>query len=167
MEEFREIDPVEIKDNPFTLIGGEYMLITAGTPDSFNTMTAAWGGFGVLWDRKVAICVIRPGRYTFGFMEKSEFYTLSFFSLKYRDVLTYCGSNSGRNVNKVKETGLTPLFGEKTISFQEARMVLECRKIYYQDISPLNFVDPSIEQCYPNKDYHRMYVGEILRCLVR
>lgn len=167
MEDFRQIEPWEIKDNPFTLIGDDWMLITAGLRKSFNTMTASWGGLGVLWDRKVAICVIRPGRYTHSFMEKSEYYTLSFFSRKHKDALTVCGSKSGRDVDKVKEAGLTPVFEEKTIFFREARLVLECRKIYTHRITPAGFFDPTLERCYPQKDYHTMFVGELVRCLSR
>ncbi len=167
MEEFRQIELWELKENPFTLIGEDWMLITAGRKESFNTMTASWGGLGVLWDRKVAICVIRPGRYTHGLMETSDYYSLSFFSRKYRDVLTFCGSKSGRDIDKVKEAGLTPVFAEKAIFFREARLVLECRKVYVQRITPAGFVDQTLERCYPQKDYHTMYIGEIVRCLSR
>ncbi|MBA4390390.1 MAG: flavin reductase [Syntrophus sp. (in: bacteria)] len=164
---FKEINPEFVMDNPFKLIGSDWMLITAGSRESFNTMTGAWGGLGIMWEKKVAWCVIRPNRYTYKFVEESPFYTLSFLEEQYRDVLTYCGTKSGRDVNKVAETGLTPVFGENTIYFAEARLVLECKKIYFQDILPKNFLSPEIEEYYPQKDYHRMYVGEIIRSLTR
>ncbi len=165
MDLFKSIDPEVINDNPFTLIGKDWMLITAGTKGSFNTMTGAWGGLGVLWERKICFCVIRPTRYTYEFMERSPFYTITFLEGQHRDVLKYCGTKSGRDVNKVAETGLTPIFDKNVVYFAEGRLVLVCRKLYYQDLMPDHFLDPVIEEFYPLKDYHRMYVGEITRCL--
>jgi flavin reductase (DIM6/NTAB) family NADH-FMN oxidoreductase RutF len=167
MGDFKEIGPEEIGDNPFKLIGKDWMLITAGTKDAYNTMTGAWGGLGVLWERKICFCVIRPTRYTYEFMEKSDRYTLTFLDEHYRDILTYCGSKSGRDVNKVTETGLTPVSTGDAVYFAEGRLVLVCRKIYHQDITPDNFADPKMDEFYPLKDYHRMYVGEIQQCLTR
>jgi len=164
---FTEIQPELLADNPFKLIGKDWMLITAGTPESFNTMTASWGGLGVLWEKKVAFCFIRPTRHTYGFMEKSGEFTLSFFEEQHRKALTFCGSRSGRDTDKVKEAGLTPVKKEGFVYFGEARLVLSCRKLYYQDISPERFLDPQIATMYPKKDYHRMYVGEIVKCLVK
>ena len=162
---FQTLDPEVVQDNVFKLIGKDWMLITAGTRESFNTMTASWGGMGVLWDKKVCFAFVRPTRYTFDFLEKSEFYTFSFLEEQYRDVLMYCGTKSGRDVNKVIETNLTPIFGNGTVFFAEARLVMECRKIYVQDITPDNFLDQTMNEYYPKKDYHRIYVGEIIRCL--
>jgi flavin reductase (DIM6/NTAB) family NADH-FMN oxidoreductase RutF len=162
---FQTLDPEVVQDNVFKLIGKDWMLITAGTRESFNTMTASWGGMGVLWDKKVCFAFVRPTRYTFEFLEKSEFYTFSFLEEQYRDTLMYCGTKSGRDVNKVIETNLTPIFGNGTVFFAEARLVMECRKIYVQDITPDNFLDQTMNEYYPKKDYHRIYVGEIIRCL--
>ncbi len=157
-----------IPDNVFRLIGKDWMLITAGTLESWNTMTASWGGLGVLWSKPVAFCFIRPPRHTYRFMERHGTFSLSFFEEKYRDALTLCGTKSGRDVDKAKETGLTPVAGnEGTVHFKQARLVLECRKLYFHDIDPARFLDQSIEENYPKKDYHRMYIGEVMRCLLR
>lgn len=164
--EFKEIKAELISDNPFKLIGSDWMLITAGTIDNYNTMTASWGGLGVLWHKKIAFCVIKSQRYTRQFMEKNNIYTLSFFENKYKKALTFCGTHSGKDVNKAEEAGITPLETPSgAVSFTEARLILECKKIYYQDINPDNFLDPAIDKNYPDKDYHRMYVGEIIKCL--
>jgi flavin reductase (DIM6/NTAB) family NADH-FMN oxidoreductase RutF len=164
---FTVTDPEKITDNPFKLIGSDWMLITAGSRESFNTMTASWGGMGVIWNKKVCFCVVRPTRHTRLFTDSSSYFTLSFFEEQYREVLNYCGTHSGRDVNKIKETRLTPLFGDDTIYFAEARLVFQCKKMYYQDIDPGNFLDPTIDKRnYPLKDYHRLYVGEIVSCLV-
>lgn len=163
---FCSIDPRAIKDNPFRSIGEDWMLITAGTLKKHNTMTASWGGFGVLWHKNICFCVVRPVRYTYSFMEDSDYFSLSFFPKKYKSALALCGAKSGRDTDKARATGLrafSPL--RKSVSFKQARLIIVCRKIYFQDIDPARFLDPSIEKLYPNEDYHRMYAGEILRCL--
>ena len=165
---FKEIQPDLIKDNTFKLIGSDWMLITAGTLESYNTMTASGGGFGMLWNRKICFCVIRPKHYTYGFMEKAKYFTLSFFEEKYRSVLEFCGSKSGRDVDKAAAVGITTVEGTLgAVYFAEARLVIECKKIYFQDINPHHFLDPTIHDRYPDKDYHRMYIGEIIRCVKR
>lgn len=163
---FVELKPTELTENIFKLIGSDWMLITAGDPSDFNTMTASWGGVGVLWNKNVCWCVIRPQRYTFEFMEKAENFTLSFFGEEQRDAFMLCGSKSGRDIDKAASTGLTPIEGgvPGTTSFAQARLVLTCRKIYFQDLNPENFIDPDIAMNYPENDYHRMYIGEIVRC---
>jgi len=162
---FTETAPDLLMDNPFNLIGKDWMLITAGSPRSFNTMTASWGGLGVLWERRTAFCFIRPTRYTYEFIERSDIFTLSFFEEYYRKALSYCGSHSGRDTDKIKGAGLTPVKEGGFVYFDEARLVLVCRKLYFQDISPERFLDKKINDMYPQKDYHRMYVGEIVKCL--
>lgn len=162
------IKPEEIDQNVFKLIGTDWMLITAGKIDSFNMMTASWGFMGVLWHRNVAVCFIRPQRYTYGFANDSDGYTLSFFNEEYRDVLNLCGKKSGRDIDKVKETGLTP-FSTKSgnVAFEEARMVLDCRKIYTDDIKEAQFIDPAlIRKNYPGKDFHRFFIAEIMEVML-
>lgn len=164
MEGFRKISPEEISDNTFKLIGKDWMLVTAGSPDAWNTMTASWGGVGVLWNKPVSFVFIRPQRYTYEFIERSDTFTLSFFTENYRGALNICGSKSGRDIDKAAETGLTPIAGAAgTTTFKEARLVLECRKLYFQDIDPKNFLDESIEKNYSQKDYHRIYIAEIVQ----
>ncbi len=164
---FKTTSPEEISGNVFNMIGNEWMLITAGEPASFNTMTASWGGLGVLWNLPVAICYIRPQRYTFEFAEKADYYTLSFFTREYRKILNFCGSKSGRDYDKIKETGLEPFVTEKgNIGFAQARLILECRKLYSDDLKEGRFIDPRIiRKNYPQHDFHRFYIGEVSRVL--
>ena len=167
-KDLKEIKPEAIKDNPFYAIGQEWMLITAGSKPKFNMMTASWGGWGVLWHRPICFCVVRPGRYTYEFMEKATHFTLSYFGKKYKKALELCGTKSGRDVDKVKATGLTPIKDKKgCVYFKEARLVIMLKKIYFQQIDPGHFLDPKINENYPKKDYHRMYVGEVVKCLTR
>lgn len=168
MSEFREIRPQDIPDNPFQLIGDGWMLITAGNIKSFNTMTANWGAMGHLWDKNVCFCFVRPSRYTYEFMEKNETFTLSFFQEKYRRVLEFCGSHSGRHVNKIARAGITPVKGSiDDVYFAEALLVIECRKIYFTDVNPAAFLARTLVDIYAEEDYHRMYIGEIEKCLAR
>lgn len=161
------IDPTLIKENPIKLIGLDWMLITAGNLESFNTMTASYGAIGELWHKKVAFCFVRPTRYTYKFIEKHDCFTLSFFPEEYRETLRLCGTKSGRDINKMKGIGLTPAVGETgSVYFEEAKLVMECRKVYFQDVDPTNFLDKKIDDEY-NNDYHRIYVGEIVRALSR
>jgi flavin reductase (DIM6/NTAB) family NADH-FMN oxidoreductase RutF len=130
----------------------------------YNLMTVGWGSFGVMWGRPMALVVVRPTRYTFQFMERFADFTLSAFPETRRKALSYCGSHSGRDGDKAKACGLTPVKSRAVASpgFSESELSLECRKLYSDDLDPARFIDPSIEGNYPAKDYHRMYFGEIL-----
>ena len=163
-EVFEKADVNELNENAFKLIGKEWFLITAGDKDNFNTMTASWGTMGVLWNKPVAMCFIRPSRHTFNFSESEDFFTLSFLQEGNRDILNVCGSKSGRDFDKVKETGLVPVQLEgESVTFEQARLVLECKKVYYDDIKPVFLLpDKMDETFYSEHDYHRMYIGEVL-----
>ncbi len=155
-------EPVFLNLNAFSRIGREWMLITAGTAQDWNTMTASWGGLGVLWNKNVAFCFVRPTRHTWSFMERESRFTLSFFAEEYRGALEFCGARSGRDTDKASGAGLDPIvFDDGALSFAQAKEVLVCRKLYSQDFDPTLFKDPGIEANYPKKDYHRMYIGEI------
>lgn len=163
---FQTIDPKTLQENVFSLIGDKWMLITAGSGEVCNTMTASWGGLGILWGKPAATCYIRPQRYTKEFVDREEYFTLTFFGEEYRKALALCGSKSGRDIDKVKECGFTV----KTAAcgapyFEEAELVLVCRKRFAQDMDPTNIPDDVKEAQYPNKDYHTLYIGEIIEVL--
>ena len=167
MKTFNEIKSTEIPGNPVHLIGQEWMLITAGYQEHFNTMTASWGAMGEIWFKPVCFCFVRPQRSTYEFMEKFGVFTLSFFEEQYKPQLNFCGSHSGRETDKVSDCGFTPRQAENgSVFFDEARLVIECRKLYYQDLNPAHFVDETILHNYPQQDFHRMYVGEMTRVLL-
>lgn len=168
MPEFREINVSELKINPFTMIDREWMLITAGTKEKCNTMTASWGALGELWGSYVSMIFLRPNRYTLEFVEKEDRYSLCVFDEAYRKALNYCGSRSGRDGDKIAAAGLTPLFDEAAPYFGEAKLVLICRKLYGQKLDPACFIDKAADaRCYPEKDYHKMFVGAVEKVLVR
>lgn len=161
MNRFETISPSEI-DRILDRIGKDWMLISASDGTRTNTMTASWGCMGVLWNKPVAVCFIRPQRYTYEIVESTDRLTLSFFDGNYRDALTFCGRNSGRDGDKFKSSGLTCTHTENGIPYsEEASLVLVCRKLYADDLKKSSFVDPSLLSNYPNDDFHRVYVCEI------
>lgn len=165
MATFIEIAPEAMGEDVFTRIGKEWMLISVGDESSYNMMTASWGGMGVLWNKKVSTIYVRPSRYTYEFLESGNTYALCFFEEEYRDALTYCGRHSGRDGDKCAATGLTPCFTQAAPCFEEASLVLICKTLYKQDMEPACFLDPALEGNYNGADYHRMYIGEIVRVL--
>ena len=167
---FHHVEPKSLTENPFSMLDDAWMLITAGDMEKHNTMTASWGGVGVIWNKPVATIYVRPQRYTYEFTEENEYFTLSVFTEEYRKALTYCGRNSGRDVDKDKECGLTPFLAKDdiagSVAYQEARLVFVCKKLYAQDLVPESFIDPTLaEKNYPSNDFHRMYIGEIVAVL--
>jgi len=144
----------------------QWFLLTCGDFDSgdFNTMTVAWGSLGTMWHKPFAQVVVRPVRHTFTFLERYPTFTLSAFAQEHKKALGILGTKSGRDGDKIAATGLPPQASKLVASpcFAEAELVLECRKIYWDDLEPTGFLDPSVEKEYPEKDYHRIYFGEIL-----
>lgn len=165
---FKEVSIEELSFNPFTKIGKEWMLITAGDENKHNTMTASWGGVGVMWGKNVVTAYIRPQRYTKEFVDNNERFTISFYDESYRKVLNICGTKSGRDCDKEAEAGLTPYYVDGTAAFEEANLIFVCRKQYHQEMVPGCFdVKENDEKWYPGKDYHIMYIAEIEKVLVR
>lgn len=156
------ITPEEIKRDPFTLIDKDWMLITAEKEGKVNTMTASWGGVGIIWNKKVAYIFIRPQRYTKEFVDASERFSLSVLPDSYRKELTYLGRVSGRDEDKIAKTGLKVAYEKGVPYFEESKYVLICRKLYAQDLKGECFIDKSLDpKNYPTQDYHTMYVAEI------
>lgn len=164
---FVKIDPCEMDGNVFQRIGDQWMLITAGNQESCNTMTASWGGLGVLWSLPVATAYVRPQRYTKEFMDREKYFSLSFYGEEYRKALALCGTQSGRDIDKVKECDFTVEYGVgDTPYFAEAELVLICEKLYADELKPEQFIDNAVnEKCYPEKDWHTFYIGKIVEVL--
>ncbi len=163
-----EIDPIKLSLKVVDLWKNQWLILTAGTFDEYNMMTVAWGSIGCMWKMPFAQIVVRPQRYTYQYMEKSDSFTLCAFPERYRKDLNTLGTLSGRDGDKLSKTDLTLMSSSKVSSpsYNEASLILECRKIFKQDFLPDGFIDKSIESHYPAKDYHRVYFGEILTAFV-
>lgn len=168
MEGFREILPTET-ENALKLIGKDWMLITARdkTQNKVNAMTASWGAMGVLWGKSVAICLVRPQRYTYGLIEQEERFSLAFFGEEHRDALKLCGTKSGRDCDKLAKCGLATAEIDGVPVIRDARLLLICRKLYVDDIREDCFADRNLLSNYAAKDYHRVYICEIEKVLTR
>ena len=162
----KQIEINEFSENPFKLIGSDWMLITAKKGDKTNMMTASWGGVGILWNKPVATIYVRPQRYTKEFIDNEEYFSLCVLTEEYRQILNYCGTKSGRDEDKIAETKLTIDESEKAPIFKESRLVLICKKLYAQDLTEQSFIDKSlVEKNYKAKDFHTMYIAEIEKIL--
>ena len=167
MNQFKTI-PLQKVDGVFERTGKDWMLISATDGENANTMTASWGCLGVLWGKPVAICFIRPQRYTYSITEKADRLTLSFFEEQYRAALSYCGRTSGRDEDKFKGAGLSKVSTKEGFVYPaEASLVLMCRKLYADDLKKASFLDPSLLSHYPIDDFHRVYICEIENALCK
>ncbi len=163
---FKEINFREIKENLVQMIADEWMLVTAGTKESgYNMMTASWGFAGEMWGADSMITVIRPARYTMEFIEKNDYFTLSFYGDN-KAIHKICGSQSGRDINKTEATGLTPVFDGDATYFEQARVVVVLKKQYVQQMEEKCFTDPEPLRWY-NNDLHYAVIGKVEKVLIR
>lgn len=163
------LKPIAIESfvaKPFHLWDIQTLLLTSGdfASHEFNAMTVGWGSLGYLWRRPFIQVMVRPVRYTYEFMEKFNTFSVCAFPKQYYSALQLLGTRSGRDGDKLAASGLTPLPATRIAApvYAQASLVIECRKIYWDDFHPQNFVDPAIDRHYPAKDYHRIYFGEIV-----
>lgn len=161
---FEKVNVEELQLNPFKMIGKEWMLITAQKEDgSVNTMTASWGNMGVFWGKNVVTVGLRPQRYTKEFVDANEIFTLTFFDEKYKNTLSYFGTVSGRDEDKITKSGFQVVGVEENApSFAEGKLVLVCKKLMETSLDPKDFSEEIDKNFYPNKDYHRMYMAEVI-----
>lgn len=162
-----EIAPESFNANVCSLFADDWLLLCSGDFDkgSFNMMTVGWGSIGAMWSKPFAMAVVRPQRHTYKFMEDFGSFTLCAFPEEFKPALALCGAKSGKESDKVKESGLTPVKSSLVAapSFDEAELVIECSKSYFNDLVPQNILAPEvISRYYPQRDFHRMYFGEIL-----
>lgn len=168
MSKFIELKPEEFEQSPFKLIGKDWMLITAENKQKANTMTASWGGFGVMWGKNVAFIVIRPQRYTKEFVDNADTFSLTFYDNSYKKQLSYLGSVSGRDEDKVTKSNLTVLHENDTPYFEEAKIAVFCKKLYAEEYKPECFIARELnEEWYPDVDHHTLYIAEVTKILIK
>lgn len=162
---FKEINIRDIKQSAVKLINDDWALVTAAADGAVNSMTVSWGGMGEIWGKDVVFIFIRPQRYTYELLEKTDVFSMNFFDGEYKKELTYFGRNSGRDGDKYEATGLTTVTLDGVECVEQAKVNLVCKKLAFQDIDPKGFLDESIEGNY-NGDYHRVYIGEIVKTYI-
>ena len=153
---------MEFTTDIFNQFDKKWALLTAGKKDSFNTMTVSWGGLGTIWSKPVATVYVRTSRYTHDFMDREEYFTVSFFPEEYRKILGVLGSKSGRDMDKMKDSGLTPKQAGESVTFDEAEVTLVCKKLFMQRLEPENIIDEAARAFYKNDAPHDMYIGEVV-----
>ena len=162
---FKEINIRDINQSAVKLINDDWALVTAAADGAVNSMTVSWGGMGEIWGKDVVYIFIRPQRYTYELLEKTDVFSMSFFGGEYKKELTYFGRNSGRDGNKYEATGFSTVMLDGTECVEQAKINLVLKKLAFQDIDPKGFLDESIEGNY-NGDYHRVYIGEIVKTYI-
>lgn len=159
----KKIDASMLTFNPFEKLSKQWALVSAGSMDKFNMMTVSWGAVGVIWGKPSVTAYIRQTRYTKEFVDSSDTFTLTFLKDGNRDALNVLGSKSGRDMDKMKASGLTPIEVDGEVMFEEAELVLVCRKRFVQDMPEENFVNQeTLDKWYADQNYHTMYIGEIV-----
>lgn len=143
----------------------KWALLTAGDSDNFNAMTISWGGLGTIWGRPVATVYVRTSRYTHDFMDANEFFTVSFYPEECKRILGVLGSKSGRDMDKMKESGLTPVQAGESMSFKEAEITLVCRNLFKQQLNVANMPEDVAKAMYEGQAPHDMYIGEIVEII--
>jgi flavin reductase (DIM6/NTAB) family NADH-FMN oxidoreductase RutF len=167
MAQFKEINIRSLQESATGLLAGDWGLVTAGTRGRYNTMTVSWGALGEIWGKDAAFIFIRPERYTFRFLQENDRFTLCFFPPDCHKALAYCGSHSGRDGDKAAATGLSPVFDGDLTYFDQARIVLCCRKMAQYDLGQDGFLDPQIMDNYQGAGFHRMFIAEVERTLLQ
>ena len=149
----------------FTQFDKKWALLCAGTKEHHNTMTISWGGMGTLWSKPVVTVYVKPNRYTYGFMNDNDYFTISFYPEQYRKAMAVMGSVSGRDTNKDEAAGLTPKAAGQVTTYEEAEVTIICRKIYWQDLIRSNIPKEAVEKFYTKERPHRMFVGEVVEII--
>ena len=153
---------MELTTDIFKQFDKKWALLTAGDENSFNTMTISWGGLGTIWNKPVATVYVRESRYTHDFMDSNEYFTISFYPEQYKKELGVLGSKSGRDMDKMKGSGLTPTTAGQSMTFKEAELTLVCKKLFRQRLESENIPSDIVNSFYGDNDLHDMYIGEVV-----
>ena len=149
----------------FAQFDKKWALLCAGTKEKHNTMTISWGGMGTLWSKPVVTVYVKPCRYTYGFMNENEYFTVSFYPEEYQKALAVMGTKSGRDINKDEVSGLTAKPIGQVVTYEEAEVTFICRKIYWQDMVRENMPEDAVERFYTEEEPHRMFIGEVVEII--
>ena len=153
---------MEFTAQSFDIFNKEWAIVCAGEQEHYNAMTISWGGLGTLWGKPVVTVYVKPVRYTYQFMNDSEYFTVSFYDEQYRNAMQVYGSTSGRNTDKEAVTGFVPVKLEHGVTYEQAKVTLVCRKIYYNDLVLENIPEEVVQRTYTTEAPHRMFIGEVI-----
>ena len=153
---------MELPNKIFEIFDEGWPILTAGNKDSFNMMTISWGSLGTLWNKPVATVYVRTSRYTHDYMDENELFTISFYPEEYKKILGVMGSKSGRDIDKMGDSGLTPKAVSGTMTFEEAEVTLVCRKLFRQELAVANIPEDIAASLYAVDAPHDMYIGEVV-----
>ena len=153
---------MEFNTEIFGLFKKRWGLVTVGDEKKFNTMTVSWGGLGTIWGRPVATVYVRTSRYTHEFMDNYEYFTVSFYSEDKKKILGVLGSKSGKDIDKMHDSGLTPVKAGESMTFKEAQTTIVCKKLFKQRVELSNIPQDIVEQYYSTDAPHDMYIGEVV-----
>jgi len=156
---------MEFTTDILSVFDKKWALLTAGDSDKFNTMTISWGGLGTIWGKPVATVYVRTSRYTHDFMDANDFFTVSFYPEEFKQILGVLGSKSGRDMDKMKGSGLTPVQTGESMSFKEAEITLICRKLFRQQLDVASIPEDVAKAMYEGQAPHDMYIGEIVEII--
>ena len=156
---------MEFTTDIFKQFDKKWALLTAGKEGDFNTMTISWGGMGTIWSKPVVTAYVRTSRYTHEFADREDYFTVSFYPEEYKKVLGVLGSKSGRDMDKIGGSGLTPKKAGESITFEEAEVTLLCKKLFKQKLDKNNILDPEAKAFYDGDAEHDMYIGEVVEIL--
>ncbi len=156
---------MEFSTDILNVFNRQWALLTAGTEERFNTMTISWGGLGIIWNKPVATVYVRTSRYTHDFMDENEYFTVSFYPEEYRKALGVLGSKSGRDMDKMHDSGLTPVSVGASMSFREAEVTQACKKLYRQLLYVNAMPEDVARDLYEGDAPHDMYIGEIVEII--
>lgn len=151
-----------MKVNPFEIFNNNWALVTAGNNEHFNSMTISWGSMGTIWGKDIITIYIRPERYTFEFLKENDTFTVSFYDKEYKDALNIMGTLSGRDIDKVKETNLTPISIDDSITYKQAKQTFLCKKLYMNQIDKTKLPD-NLQKYYSDKQTHYIILGEVIK----
>ena len=173
-ELFAAVDVKNIPEDVFTLISGDFAVLTAGNPSLYNSMVAGWGGWGVMFSKPTTFLILRSSRYTLELMRKERRYTMAFFDDEYKDDIMKFGAQSGRDSDeKMKNTALTAVeTPANNMAFKEAKLIIECSLVQVTTVAPDDFYTEDskkfiVDAYAETKDYHKVVFGEITNVWVR
>ena len=145
------------------------ILLTTAAGGNVNTMTIGWGTLGIEWNKPVFVAYVRESRFTRELLDHCGEFTVNIaLDTEQKQILSFCGTKSGRDIDKIQEMNLH-LEAPINISvpgFREFPLTLECKVVYRNPQPTDNIPQEILDRYFPEKngvrDFHYAYYGEIV-----